>query len=87
MRKGKEYGINKENILNHELIGLEIKIINSSDPNRIGTVGKIIDETQNTFVLEDGKVIPKKECEFEFLEIGAIVDGKKILKRPQDRIR
>lgn len=84
MIKGKGYEINDKNILNHEMIGLKIKVIESSDPSRKGMTGKIVNETKNTFVLEDGKILPKKECVFEFIDIG-IVDGKKILKKPEDR--
>ena len=36
--------------------------------------GKIIDETKNTFVLESGKVLPKRECVFEF-DIGSKANG------------
>ncbi len=87
MIKGMNYEINNNNILVHEMIGLNVKVVESSDPHRIGIKGKIIDETKNTFVLENKKVIPKKECVFEF-DVGEkiIVDGKKILKRPEDRI-
>jgi ribonuclease P protein subunit POP4 len=86
--KGKGYEINKKNILNHELIGLKVKIVESTDPKRIGAKGKIIDETKNTFVLEDGKVIPKHECVFEF-DIGEkiSVKGKDIEKKPEDRLK
>jgi ribonuclease P protein subunit POP4 len=87
MIKGKEYEINKKNILNHEMIGLKIKIIESSDPARTNTTGKIIDETKNTFILDNKKIIPKKECVFEFTEINAVVDGKDIIKKPENRIR
>ncbi len=84
MIKGKGYEINDKNFLSHEMIGLKLKVIESSDPSRKGITGKIINETKNTFILEDGKILPKKECVFEFIDIG-IVDGKKILKRPEDR--
>ena len=88
MIKGENYEINSENILFHEMIGLNVKVIESTDPKRIGTKGKIIDETKNTFVLENKKIIPKKECKFEF-DLGEkiVVEVKKILKRPEERIK
>ncbi len=87
MIKGKEYEINETNINNHEMIGLLIKVIKSSDPKKTNITGKIIDETKNTFILDNKKIIPKKECVFEFSEIKAVVDGKNIIKKPEDRIR
>ncbi|MDD4250740.1 MAG: ribonuclease P protein component 1 [Candidatus ainarchaeum sp.] len=88
MINGKNYEINKENILYHELIGLNVKVVESSDPKKIGINGKIIDETKNTFILENKKIIPKKECIFEFdLNEKIIVDGKMILKKPENRIK
>jgi RNase P/RNase MRP subunit p29 len=69
------------------MIGLNIKVIESSDPKKKALEGKIINETKNTFVLESGKVIPKKECVFDFIDIQAKIEGKNILKSPEDRIR
>lgn len=34
MINGKNYEINKENILYHELIGLNVKVVESSDPKK-----------------------------------------------------
>ena len=87
MIKKSGYEINDNNLINHEMIGLKIKVIESTDPMKTNMTGKIIDETKNTFVLEDGKVLPKKECIFEFdINEKVVIDGKKIIKRPQDRI-
>ena len=87
----KHYEITKENIKNHELIGLNVVVKESSDPKKTGLKGKVMNETQNTFVIvfeEKEIILPKKECVFEF-DIGekVLVDGKKIMKRPQDRIK
>ena len=75
------------------MIGLRVKVINSSDNARNGTEGKILDESQNTFRLNaKGKeiIVPKKECEFEF-DLGndekIIVKGKDILKKAENRIK
>lgn len=97
--KGKNYEITKENLVNHEMIGLEVKVIKSTDSGRVGMSGIVLDETQNTFVIQvDQKkseksvevVVPKKECEFEF-DIGekekVIVKGNDILKRAENRVR
>jgi ribonuclease P protein subunit POP4 len=92
MIEGKCYRITKENILGHEMIGLKLKVIKSTDPKRIETKGIVVDETQNTFVIDSNnqkKVIPKKECEFEFDLNGekVIVKGKEILKKSEDRVK
>lgn len=92
MIKGKCYEITKENILGHELIGLEVKVIESTDPKKTGIKGIVVDETQNTFIIVfDGKekIIPKKECDFEFNLNGekAEVKGKGIIRRSEDRTK
>jgi ribonuclease P protein subunit POP4 len=88
MIQGKRYEINKQNLKNHELIGLEVKVVDGSASERIGIKGIIKNETKNTFVLDNGKILPKKECVFEF-DIGekVIVNGKDILKKGEDRIK
>lgn len=88
MIRGKGYEINDKNILNHEIIGLKVLVKNSSDLKKIGVNGKIIDETKNTIILENGKILPKKECVFEFdINQKVEVDGKKMIKKPEDRIK
>ncbi len=89
MSELKGYEINNENILSHELIGLKVKVIKSNDSKKIGVNGLIIDETKNTIILDDGKILPKIECVFEF-EVNKEkieIDGKKIMKKPEDRIK
>lgn len=87
----KKYEITTKNFLNHEWIGLETKIVDSFDKGK-KISGKIINETQNTIWIEkngEKKIIPKKECVFEF-DLGKekiIVNGKDVLKRPEDRIK
>jgi len=89
--KGKNYEITKQNIKNHELIGLDVCVSESSDLGRKNIKGKVIDETKNTIVILVGKgkkILPKNECVFEF-NIGEKVkiDGKEIIKKPEDRIK
>ena len=89
--KGKNYEITKQNLKNHELIGLDVLVCESSDPGRKGLKGKVIDETKNTIVIlvgKEEKILPKKECVFEF-DIGEKVklNGKEIIRKPEDRIK
>ncbi|MEM3506098.1 MAG: ribonuclease P protein component 1 [Candidatus Bathyarchaeia archaeon] len=85
--------ITPQNILKHELIGLEACIKNSNNKQLIGIKGKIIDETKNIIViLQNGKPkrIPKNVLMLEVkLPDGSLVeiDGKAIMARPEDRLK
>ena len=50
-----------QNILRHELVGLNLEIVKSTNENLIATKGRVIDETRNTLVLEkeNGKEITR----------------------------
>ncbi len=85
---------NKHNILFHELIGLDIKVLSHSDPHFVGIRGRIIDETMNTLriLLNSNKVliIPKRYGLFEIIlprDAKVIVDGSQIFGRPEDRLK
>ena len=61
--------ITVDTISRHEFIGLETKIINSSNPQVIGLNGTIINETKSMFTLntEKGtKMIPKLTNDWGF---------------------
>ena len=75
-----------------ELIGKITKIVESTDPNRIGVKGKIVDETKNMFtILCKGKEtrIQKTGNTFAFTSENKTVEikGKSLLGRPEDRIK
>lgn len=88
--------ITPQNIIRHELIGLDVEIIKSTNPSLIGIQGRVIDETRNTLVVEksNGKeiVIPKDIAIFRFQlknnELVKVdVDGKLLIGRPEDRLK
>jgi ribonuclease P protein subunit POP4 len=84
--------INPQNILRHELIGLEIKITGSSNKALIGMLGRIVDETRNTITLAVGeklKKVPKAQIVFETAINNQVVsvDGKMLVGRPEDRAK
>lgn len=86
--------ITPQNILKHELIGLEVKIDRSTDQAQKGLKGKVIDESYNTLKIESGggkeKIIPKRNSIYIFtLPNGTkvSVDGKLLIGRPEDRIK
>jgi len=81
-----------KNILKHELIGLECKIVSSKNKSQVGVNGKIVDETLKTIVImvkNKKKRIPKKDTIFR-LSLGkqkVDINGNYILARPEDRIK
>ena len=79
---------NAENILRHELIGLECEVLSASNPSQKGIRGKIVDETMKTVII-GGKVVEKKGTTFR-LKLGkedVLVDGNFLIARPEDRIK
>lgn len=85
--------ISRKNIIKHELIGLDVEIVNSPDPSQTGIKGTVVDETKNLIVIKTGKdlkKIEKKYRTFEFkLPSGerVRVNGNKIVSRPEDRVK
>jgi ribonuclease P protein subunit POP4 len=83
--------IDRNNILIHELIGLEAEVLSSTCRNIVGMRGRVVDETRNTLKIEAKetvKVIPKKVATFRFyLPNGdfADVEGRLIQHNPEDR--
>ena len=82
------------NVLRHEFIGLEAKVVKSPHKDYIGASGTVIDETKNTLTLlkKTGEklMIPKKAAVFHFtLPDGTIVEinGKVIVGRPEERLK
>jgi ribonuclease P protein subunit POP4 len=86
--------ITPQNIMRHELVGLEVEITHSLHGDSKGIKGRVVDETKNTLTIEDSegyeKIIPKGSVTFKFtLPDGVIIDieGKIIISRPEDRIK
>jgi len=82
-----------ENILRHELIGLNVRIVSS--PNRYirGRNGLIVNESKNMLTLsKKGRkvLIPKSVATFRFkLADGRLVevDGRRLVGRPENRLK
>ena len=85
--------ITPQNILKHELIGLSVEIVKSSNPNLVGIKGRVVDETRNTLLIEkfDGREvrIPKDVAVFRFKLNDKSVDviGALLIGRPEDRLK
>jgi len=83
--------ITPENIIQHELIGLNTTITNSSNPQFIGLNGTITNETKSMFTIKTAKglkFIPKQHSEWTFIVNAQKLklEGSKIQKRSHDRI-
>ena len=79
-------------IVKDELMGRNVTIKECTDPNWINKSGKIIDETKNTFLIEienQQKRIAKNTAifEFEYDRKKTIVEGSRLIYRPEDRIK
>jgi ribonuclease P protein subunit POP4 len=82
----------QKNITKHELIGLRAQIVNARNPANVGIIGKIVDETTHTIVLEQAgkeRRVFKKCVELELNVDGETikVDGALLEGRPWDRIK
>jgi ribonuclease P protein subunit POP4 len=85
--------ITPQNILRHELIGLTVKVSDSTNPSIKGARGAIVDETKNTLKILSARgtlVIPKSIATFRFkLPDGVQVDveGRRLVTRPEGRLK
>jgi ribonuclease P protein subunit POP4 len=83
--------ITPQNILFHELIGLDVTVVYASSPSLVGIAGLIIDETRNTVRIKTKsglKMVGKKEVILRTrLPEGKVVDldGSALLMAPEKR--
>lgn len=84
--------INSDNIIAHELVGLDVEI--TKKDNLIGSklYGKIVFETKNMILLKTPfgtRGVPKaiiKKARFFLSEGGCFISGISLIGRPEDRI-
>lgn len=80
-----------ENVLVHEIIGLDIKIVESTDPTLNGVSGSIVFETRNTISIRTDssvKQIAKKaatKIEIRMHSGVCFISGSSLIGRPEDR--
>jgi ribonuclease P protein subunit POP4 len=82
-----------EEIVRDELIGLEVRVVESANRSQAGLEGRVVDESRQTLSIETEvgvKVLPKDQCTFSFLLPSGErvqVEGKLLVARPEDRIK
>jgi ribonuclease P protein subunit POP4 len=91
MRRKVNLAQTSNNILQHELIGLEIEVLEDNNICNKGIKGKVIDETMNTLIIKTNvkKRIAKKNAVFKFKLKGEAVkvEGRALISRPEDRLK
>jgi ribonuclease P protein subunit POP4 len=84
--------ISPQNILRHELIGLDVLVSGATNPLHKGISGRIIDETKNLLIIETPKGlkrIPKMHSRFQLHLPGSglvEIDGSVMVLAPEKRI-
>ena len=84
--------ITPQNVLRHELIGLDILVSGAANPEQKGLSGRVIDETKNLLVIETPKGvrrIPKVHSTFVVRLPGretVEIDGSVMVLAPEKRI-
>jgi len=86
--------ITPSNILCHELIGLEVKILQYTDPKLVGLAGVVVDETLKSLVIEKSDKrrlrVFKANGVFAFKTPSGeeiVTVGVHIVGRPWDRLK
>ena len=70
------------------LIGKKVKVVQSSNPSEMNINGIIIDETKQTIKIKQEKMTKTIMKKNVIIEVdGRVVDGKTLLKRPEERIK
>jgi ribonuclease P protein subunit POP4 len=69
-----------------ELIGKNAEVVNSLNLSLIGLNGKIIDETKNLIVFEQGKIVSKNVVHIN-VENKYFLNGALLVGKPEDRLK
>lgn len=83
--------ITPQNVIRHELIGLSVRVADSSNPRQIGIEGTIVDESRNMLVImtrNGQKRIQKRYATFDLRlpdDTLVRVDGSILVMQPEKR--
>lgn len=83
--------ITSDNLVSHELIGLQAQVVESNNKQIVGLNGKIIDETKFMFALSTANGIKRlakssSRWKFEFNGKETELDGARLTRRPYERM-
>ncbi len=85
--------ITPKNLVRHELVGLDVRVVESTNPSQIGLSGRVVDESRNVLTIETAhgvRNLPKNQCTFSFLLPSGErvrVEGRLLVSHPEDRIK
>jgi ribonuclease P protein subunit POP4 len=83
--------ISPQNVLSHELIGLDVLVLKASNPLHTGVSGRVIDETKHMLAIKTTqgiRLIPKRQSVFRLvLPQGRVVEinGSGLVLAPEKR--
>ena len=86
-------GITPQNILRHELIGLNVRVVRAENPTIRGIRGVVVDETKNMLTINAKRrrvMIPKSIATFRFDLPGGTrvdVDGERLVAKAENRLK
>ena len=79
------------NLIYHNLVGLTVRITDSTDPTQVGLEGRVIDETSRTLTIatdRGNRMVPKINSQFAFyLPAKVLVQGSEIALSPEERLK
>ncbi|RLG80416.1 MAG: ribonuclease P protein subunit [Thermoprotei archaeon] len=84
----------KRNIYYHELIGLDVEVLEYPDTKLVGLKGRVVNETLKTLVIETDRKrlirVLKEHGTFRFSTPSGVevtVRGIRLIGRPEDRLK
>jgi ribonuclease P protein subunit POP4 len=85
--------VTAENILSHEIIGLAVNVVESTDPTLFGTGGVVTFETKNMISIRDSssrifKIAKKAATKIQMQTDAGVcfISGSSLIGKPEDRI-
>jgi ribonuclease P protein subunit POP4 len=84
--------ITAANIYAHELVGLRVRVVESTNSSLTGITGTVVIETKNTMTIRSGnntKQIAKaiaKKIEVTTPAGACFISGSSLIARPEDRV-
>ena len=80
------------NILRHELMGLDVSVIEAANPSHVGIAGRIIEETKNTLLVRGSRGDKRVQKHLSWFRItlpdgtSLAIDGSALVGAPERRI-